>query len=74
MQNVVLTAEQVQAIAESFAIYGFIGVLGALFFYDALAWLALKSVRRLGAFLKKSQSEKTYDDVVARRARAKISR
>ncbi|MEZ8904848.1 hypothetical protein [Vibrio sp. 10N.247.310.34] len=74
MQNVVLTAEQVQAIAESFAIYGFIGVLGALFFYDVLSWLALKSVRRLGTFSRKSQSEKTYADVIERRARAKASR
>ncbi|MFS1481949.1 hypothetical protein BCU51_021165 [Vibrio lentus] len=70
MESIVLTAEQVEAIAESFAIYGFIGVLGALFLYDLLSWFALKSVSRFRSFFEKP----TYTDVIERRARAKVSR
>ncbi|CAK2395429.1 hypothetical protein VCRA2116O29_1120002 [Vibrio crassostreae] len=46
MENVVLTAEQVEAIVDAFAIYGFIVVLGALFFYDLLAFIACRTIDR----------------------------
>lgn len=46
MENIVLTAEQVDSIAKAFAIYGFIGVLGALFFYDFLAFIACRTISR----------------------------
>lgn len=45
MESVVLTAEHVDLILEAFAIYGFIGVLGALFFYDFLCFLITISIR-----------------------------
>ncbi|WP_198594449.1 hypothetical protein [Vibrio splendidus] len=52
MQSINITADDIDMISQAFAIYGFIGVLGALFFYDLLGWFALASVRRFRAFLK----------------------
>ncbi|HGS5538789.1 MULTISPECIES: hypothetical protein [Vibrio harveyi group] len=46
MESVILTAEHIDFIAEAFVIYGFIGVLGALFFYDLLCFLVTIFIRR----------------------------
>ncbi|CAK2369338.1 conserved hypothetical protein [Vibrio crassostreae] len=70
MESIVLTADQVEAIAEAFAIYGFIGVLGALFFYDLLAFIACRTISRFRSFVEKP----IYTDISERRARAKVSR
>ncbi|PML57512.1 MULTISPECIES: hypothetical protein [Vibrio] len=70
MESIVLTAEQVEAISEAFAIYGGIGVLVALFLYNLLSWFALKFVSWFRSFFEKP----IYTDINERRARAKVSR
>ncbi|OMO31300.1 hypothetical protein BH582_14300 [Vibrio sp. 10N.222.47.A9] len=73
MQSINITADDIDMISQAFAIYGFIGVLGALFFYDLLSWFALASVRRFRAFYRKYQLIKVSTDISERRARAKVS-
>ncbi|MEZ8240797.1 hypothetical protein CWO07_25990 [Vibrio splendidus] len=73
MQSINITADDIDMISQAFAIYGFIGVLGALFFYDLLGWFALASVRRFRAFYRKYQLIKVSTDISERRARAKVS-
>ncbi|MEZ8039628.1 hypothetical protein AB4369_13860 [Vibrio sp. 10N.261.49.A5] len=49
MESVTLTADQIAMIAQAFAIYGFIGVLGALFFYDLVCAVVGRVLRRFGS-------------------------
>lgn len=49
MENVTLTADQIAMIAQAFAIYGFIGVLGALLFYDLVCAVVGRVLRRFGS-------------------------
>ena len=38
MQSIILTSDDIDMIAQSLAMYGFIGLIVALFFYDLLTY------------------------------------
>lgn len=55
MQSIILTSDDIDMIAQSLAMYGFIGLLVALFFYDLLTYFV--------GFLSRSLRIKSNENV-----------